>query len=531
MANPTAWTRTVPQISDGDPVNAAVANAAPQVLAAQTAALKCILDSLSAGQQLVLRNAPLAESVPVGSVVYLNSTTLEHSLAVAQWNSLESESGRLFPAESSIYCGVVLDKTADRVGNILMSGMGVLSSAASTQLFNGVSPEDGAEYYLSMLNAGTVEIQDPLLPFRVLQYSGNSIIRVFPTGIQTITHTHRDFSLLSTDWALVAGFDPGIVPVGATYGIDFTTVNALAQNLGESLLPSVGEPTFVNIDNTVVSLTPGIHMFSSLVILDENGIWWFDAAAPDGDMEMLVTSADARGAALLNTIQSLSDVIITVNNNGRVTVDFAGFTDSTGIAGAEVVKNISAAGIQEKGLVVESVAVGAGLNISASQGTGQGDVVITQALFDNVYNPAQLLNLNNAVTDTDGGQVFTLLPKNRESSINFQATLPNLSSATYELYIFANFLSLDSSQDAPVIDSIYLTPTPAVAGVTPVAQAANTFPAFPALVSAGDVYLIESVTAIALVGFSRGNISFRILASNPTKELRLVNAGFRLKLI
>jgi hypothetical protein len=489
------------------------------------------VDALQAGQQLTLRNAPLGENISVGSVVYLNSASLEHEEALAQWASLESESGRLQLAESSIYCGVVLEKSADRVGDILMSGMGLLDSAGVTQLFNGETPVESAEYYLSMLNAGTVELQDPLLPVRVLQYSGSNIIRVFPSNVQTVTHTHREFLLESGDWLAAAGFDPAIVPVGATYGMDLTSANALAQNLGEALLPSVGEPTFINIDNTVASQTPGIHMFESLILLDENGIWWFDAAAPDGDIEMLVTSADARGAALLHTIQSQSDVITITNTNGRVVVDFAGFTDSTDVAGSEVVKNITDAGVQEKGHVVEDIAVGPGLNLTASVNGDRGSVVIEQALFDDVFYPAQILNLNNAVTDTDGGQVFTQFPSNRDASVNFSVTLPNLGTATYELYIFANFLSPDASQAAPLLDSIFLTPTPDAAGVTPVAQAANTFPAFPGVVSVGDVYLLESVTAIPLAGFSRGVLSFRIRANKPSKALSLVNAGFRLALV
>jgi hypothetical protein len=75
--DPSIWTRSVPQVNDGDPVNAAVTNAPTQVLADRTAALKVMLDAIEAGEQVVLRNAPLAESVSVGEVVYFNTDSLE----------------------------------------------------------------------------------------------------------------------------------------------------------------------------------------------------------------------------------------------------------------------------------------------------------------------------------------------------------------------------------------------------------------------------------------------------------------------
>jgi len=98
MTDPTVWNRTVPLIEDGDPVSAHVPNASTQVLEARTSALKAIVDALEAGEQLILRNAPLAENILEGAAVYMRSDTLEHDAALAVWEDLTSAGGRLLPA-------------------------------------------------------------------------------------------------------------------------------------------------------------------------------------------------------------------------------------------------------------------------------------------------------------------------------------------------------------------------------------------------------------------------------------------------
>lgn len=529
MSDPTIWNRTVPLIVDGEAVEASVPNAATQVLADRTAALKSILDALEAGEQLVLKNAPLAANVPEGSAVYMSATTLEHDLALAAWQTLISSGGRLIPADSAVYSGIVISKSSDRVGNILMSGMGVLSGTGQTNLFNGATPVAGNLYWLSMLQAGTVQSADPLMAVRMLRYMGDNVVQVFPPQHEPVTHTHRQYTLDSGDWLVAASFPAAIVPVGASYGYDLTSVLSLAQNLAESLLPSVGEPVFVNVDNTVLSLTPGIHIFEDTLLLDENGIWWLNATGPDGNIDMTVTSADAKGQSLLHAIRSGNLGITTTVSNGLVTVTLNDFTETTGVAGHVVVKSFVGQDAQ-RGPVVEKIQVGIGLVATSPEGNGQGTVTIQQAVFQNMRIAAQLMNLNNAVTDVDGVYVFTQFPTNRLSSAHCSAVLPDLSTAAYQLVVWAQFLSPGSAQAAPDV-SLTLVPTPAAAGVTPVAAAALVFPAFPVTVSAGDIYLLETTVPVSLAGYSQGTALWQISADAPSAALRMVNTGIRLELV
>jgi hypothetical protein len=526
MPDESIWTRAVPQVADGDPVNAKITNASSVVLAERTAALKAMIDALTAGQQLVLRDAPLASNLASGTVVYFDPDTFEHDAATAIWKNLETDQAQIEPSQKAIYTGVIIDKSSAQVADILMSGIAELTNAQVTALFDSVPPVAGV-YFLSSLVPGTVQTDVPAMRVRVLQYLGSNLIRVFPPTHDPITHTHKDFLLDEDDFEPVSFFDPNIVPVGATYGYDFTAPSAISQNLAEVLLPVVGEGTFVH---TGVCAEAGLHVEPDLIFIDENGIWWTDSVAPPCDIVLTVTIADAKGLPILNTIRSLTpdNVQITVNN-GKVDVTFLGFEIEEDNTGFLVVKEISG-NLQKRGPVVEKVQAGDGMEVSPS--SGQGTVTVTLSEFKDRLLDSGLINLNNAITVADDPYVFIKFPDNRVASVTLRVLLPNFQDdSIFEARIFAEFINVGSSQTPPTIDDIVLKPTPSTAGVTPPAPVSSTFPNFPALVTAGDVYLVESVVAFSLTGMSRGTIFYTLNADNPSPEFRLLTTGIRLALV
>jgi hypothetical protein len=538
---PTVWNRSVPLIEDGDPVKASVPNAPIQVLTDRTAALKAILDSIKAGEQLVLRDAPVNPDVAEGSVVYLDLSTLRHEAALAKWEDLESAGGRLFPADSAVYTGVIASKPHAGAANILLGGYTCLEETAILALFGTTTPAVGT-YYLSSLTAGTVEATTPAMSVRVLQYVGGNIIRVFPPQTEPVTHTHRHYTVHADNWLDVTFFDAGIVPEGASYGYNFNSPEAVAQNLGEALLPSVGEASFIYLGEstpltgsssglpTFQCPQAGLHVTGNLIRLDENGIWWFDEMPPDCDLDMTVTSADTKGEALIHVIQNLTpDSLDITTTNGRTKIGDKPFAPSTlETPGHVVVKGITDRSLL-MGPVVEEIRGGAGIIATSNNpsDTGhQGIVSIRDVGADGVFLEASLLNLNNAVTDTDAPFVFTLFPSGRVSSATAKRTLPNFGTVQYQMVLWAQFLAPEPSQVAPVVTDYLIAPAPDAAGVTPVPQVAS-FPAFPASISPGDLYLVESSPIDATV-FSKGTVFFTLQSDNPSAGLKMVNLGVRL---
>jgi hypothetical protein len=528
MPDPNVWNSSVPFIENGDPVNASTANAPLTVLTDRTAALKAILDSIEAGQQIVLREAPLSDAVFEGAVVYCNADTLRQDLASAQWQDLQTTSARLFPADDAVYTGVVLNTSTNNTGDILMGGIGQLTPTGEANLFNGLTPEKG-RYYLSMTEPGTVTNEAPLMLVRVLQYMGDGLVHVYPPQHEPITHTHRYYLLESADWLPVGSFDPSLVPAGATYGYNLAAASATDQNLSESLLPSVGEPTFVNS-------TDGTHITedsTDKIFLDKNGIWYGPGAgAPADDFEMFVTSADTKGVSLLHTIQSLSPQAIQIDtDNGCVEVTFLEYGTDADTAGHVVVKGIDYANHNLlTGPVVESISTGIGLQQSSTEGSGQGNITLELTSFNDWHIPANLLNLNNSATAVDSPYVFTLFPKDRVSGVTCSAQLPNLTGAAYEAKIWAQFIA--PVGDPPTIADAILVPTPDAAGVTPVPQVGLTLPAFPGGVTAGDIYYVETTTTIDLTSGSQGSVLYTLnVDPAQSEDLKMVSTGIILSIV
>ena len=540
MADESIW-QGVPYVQDGDPVRASVTNAPTQVLAERTTALKTILDAIEAGNQLQLRSAPLAAGILVGQVVYFKASTLVHEKSAAKWLSVDDQQVEATPAPEAVYSGIVISKTSDRTGDILINGYHQLDATGLTNLFGTATPDRGF-YYLSMLTAGTVQSTSPAMRVRVLQYMGDGVLQVYPPSSEPVTHTHRDYRLHDTAWLLASSI-PG-APAGATYGYNFAAVDSQEQFLGECLLPTVGKPSFRWLYHDDASSSSsssstdsydqgGLHVDETLIVLDGNGIWWFGYAPPDSDMSMELVSADVKGLSFISAIANATPSSIRItSSNGVVTI---GLRQWDAIADATdthiVVKHVDPVnGKEYTGPVVSKLLSGSGITMSSPEGDGRGKVTIELTQWHDMLIDASIQNLNNSITSVEDPHVIVLFPNSRTSQVTCRAVLPNLGTTSFKAKIFANFLSPGPSQAPPTISNAVLVPTPTAAGVTPAAPVATTFPNIPSSVLAGNIYLVESVAEFNLDGYSRGIFSYTLEAITPSPELRMINTGIRLYL-
>jgi hypothetical protein len=624
---PSVWTRSVPFVRDGQAVNAQVTNAPTQVLADRTAALKAILDAIQAGEQLVLRNAPLGEDVEEGHVVYLNPTTLRYERALARYKDLVGSDGRLLPADTAVIAGIVYNKASAAVGDLLCSGMVTLSDAAVLRLFNGETPST-AFYYLSSLTAGTVETSTPALLVRTCQWVAGNIVRVFAPTFEPGTHLHRDYRLYAGDWRPVGFFDPTLVPTGAKYGYNLESVHAVEQTLREVLLPATGEPEFVwvytgtesgveitigpllflanrlteeapngvrtdftlqsghvfsanslfvslngqlyspenivpNGGRTGFSISGGIiptaldmltctyvleggggggssteeitiplsgrHVNSTTILLNESGIWWFSTTPPPQDIFMTLTSANVRELALIHSLWSKTPASLEVtNNSGRVALGLKEFTTADDWTADQVVGHVDMVNGQiRRRKVVTNLQ--AGLHLRVDPAEGEGDLVVSLAMFSDFNLPAAIVNLNNAVTRTESPYVFTEFPVNRVSGANFAVNVPNIDpDSDYKMVLWGVFLGTGLSIDAPMVACSAL-PTPNIEGS--VVYALPDFPVLLGTIPAGlAAYLVECPVEIDGRGLANGQLLFEFTVTNPASSLKLLSAGARLSL-
>ena len=531
MTSPSPWQSAVPLTQDGDPVNAQTANAPINVLAENTAALKVALEGLQSGEKLTLFNAPLAEGVNEGEIVYLNTTNAHFDKALPVYESLETTNGRLLPSEKAIVWGSVVTKSSATLGNIVTSGVATMSNAGLINLFGTATPDFGV-YYLDPTQAGKV-ISDPpaTLMIRAVQYIGADQVRIFQPDFEPETHSHRTYTLDTGEWLPAGSFPSEIVPVGATFGYDFTTPGSISQLLGEVLQPSAGEPEWVwdyldpnDPDEGGIS---GRHVNDGVILVDGNGIWWFDSPSPAQDVLLTVTVADTHGEALINTVYSETvqalDAIIT---NGRARINWKEYNLDTGNVGSQVVKGIDFdTHTLLLGQVVESVDVGPGL----SRNQTQGDVVINLDEFNENLIESSVYNLNNAVETVDGLRTYTLFPTTRESSMTLRAQLPNMpNDALFDVVIWVQYLG-----NGPLITGLDLVvssfATPSGAGVSEVAGFSETMPDVPAGASNVAFYK-EAAGVVDATGKNKGTIQYSLTADNPATDIKLLSTGILLRL-
>jgi hypothetical protein len=506
-----SWTIPVPVVKNGDPVNAYSVNKGNVTLGERTAILKALLDAIEAGQNIVLRNVPVDATTLPGHVVYYNDTTKLHDKALALWTPLGVVGYTAVPADSAVYSGIIVSKASDYLADVLLEGVAVLDNTALTRLFDSVTPTAGV-YFLSNSVAGTVTATKPAMSVRTLEYMDAGAIRVFAPSHEPITHTHLNYTLLDADWLAAGAFaDP---PPSATFGYDFTSVNAIDSNLAEALLVGAGGASFID-------KATGLHLFEADIFIDETGIWWTAVGAPANEIELNLLTADVKDMSLVHTILSKTPAVLEViNNNGRVVLTINPYgTETVAATGTAVIGINSTDHKLQLAPVLTSAVAGAGISVTVGL-TGQ--VTIGSALYNNLPVLPHIINLNNAVTSVEGSHVITQFPVGRTSSIACSCALPNMSDGTYAARIWVQVLSPVASQPAPAL-AYSLIPTPDTAGVTPGASTVIALPALPGSVSSGDVYYIETAN-ISLTGAAKGLLNYT-LSDTPADPFKIIATG------
>lgn len=520
--DPNIWSSSTPQVQNGDPVNAASANKGVNANAERLAALKATVDSLQAGQQLVLQNANLSDDTEPGHIVYLNTDDYRQHLAFPAWQDPQTTNGRMRPAPESIYTGMVLTKDAAKNGNVLLYGLAVLETAELTSLFGTATPATGV-YYLSAESAGQVTNTPPPIAVRCLNYLGSGLVHVFPFSNDSFGHTHSSYRLLAADW--VAAGSLANAPDDATYGYDMGSAQALAENLAGALLPNIGEASFVYVLDepaTFPIALPiaddiGKHIDPQMAYINADGIWWFADASPAYDIDMSVVRADARDIPFVHGVRSLTDWLLASMQNGRILLQLLDFEssvldDDTALAVKSIVGNQLSLGP----VLVDALA-GAGISVSVVNG------VATIAYTGLTETPIQasIQNLDNVVTIPEPPYVFFEFPTNKLSKIHAVFQLPELNDdSAYNIEIVGNFRGTGSLQTGPTVTSAVAVAAGPGTGVTPsVLGSLGTFPDVPA--DASKHYTLAAPTVIDATGLSRAQIAITIEADNPTTKLRL----------
>lgn len=298
----TPFVRLIRLISDGEPINADVANRSPIDIAKRTQHLKELIDALQASQLLQIPDATIEEGVEEGTPVFLDISTNTYRPAIAA--SASQEAGN--PALPQAYVsGLVVDLETPTRGTIGTFGRFV--GFALTDWAGVVAPGDvtageaiPGHYYLSATQAGVMSRQPAGLGVYVGELSATGVFYIRAGVPDYAAHTHHNFVLsplpavadISNDISQGGGGEwtidtpdadePGWLPADPTAG--FTQAEWLPPGINpadsffynldhpsEAALRAIFPPVPVD---SYVFIQDGLVQPKGRVIVNSFGIWW-----------------------------------------------------------------------------------------------------------------------------------------------------------------------------------------------------------------------------------------------------------------
>jgi hypothetical protein len=292
----TSWNERIKQIADGEQVDAAHAGAPDRMLEQNLRFLREQLDSVVAGEALVLRDLPCASGVMVGHVVYWDADQQRIDLALAQL-VFDADSGSLVASNRSEVIGVVSEKRDSSTVDVIVYGWAAVDLTESA----GADAAAG-RYFLSDTTAGHLKQQRPSLSLPVLFSAGNGQVLVAPVFRNwDLNHAHYRISLVcrpagtanaptvgqahsisSADDSL-----PGWLPADHAIFDDLAPANAkFGYNLSQhselqALWPPFPIGSAVAILDRGENRIGGTEVPTTLLVLDKNGLWWMSDCYDD----------------------------------------------------------------------------------------------------------------------------------------------------------------------------------------------------------------------------------------------------------
>jgi hypothetical protein len=211
----TAWVNTVRYIANGEAVDATNTNRMTLDVAQRTQYLKEIVDQITAGELLVIRDAVLLPGVAVGDWVYYDATTEQYKRALSE---VLPTVGGMITGPRSFVVGVVVDMTSPILGLIVTGGL----FRDTGGIFSALDP--GA-YFLSEVTPGLATNVLPVVPvavpiFLAMKNANNTIQISIDTkdlinsGDATYSFAVTSIATVNTNLVLTGCEDGQLVPPG-----------------------------------------------------------------------------------------------------------------------------------------------------------------------------------------------------------------------------------------------------------------------------------------------------------------------------
>lgn len=367
--------KDVRSIRDGSNVDENITNRPISDLTSRTDYLKNQLEGLySTSQRLLIPSRPIDDSCVDSNLVYFDDGD-EKWLPSDLFSEGVEASTQINLSSSSYIQGVVKNITGpagSKLGDIYIYGL-INSVIANNILESGQSPEKGKPYYMSAAETGKITINAPI--------TGESFVGKFisltdflftptlPSGANGLQHTHKWFILDKTKF-----LPSGVGPAGEAKWVYASTEMPL--------FPPIPYESFVLMLNGVELFygrdydirTDGLHYWSDV----------YDPTDVDVEYKGYYTKVSSDSIALVSRLTAKTDNLLIKASAPPYADAKVGDLDismilqvidsATVSTGSSVIKNIT---VNEttgeitlhKGLVVEKIIAGNGIDVDKEQGS------------------------------------------------------------------------------------------------------------------------------------------------------------------
>ena len=506
----SSWSNTVPLYEEGNSTEHTEMNKPLQALIDRTDYLKQQLDQVTAGENLIGSFTNLDEDTAVGDAVYLDPDTETVKRALSGFAPEFAQDGSFRLATSGYVLGIVVEKTNSTSGRIWITGTITDQDLADDAL--GVSADPGV-YRLSMTNHGELTADEQELDILVIQYHGGGVMTMFDKRASIPNHIHQTY-LLEESWLLESdsAFDNMEKPAGATYGYDIAN-DANMQRI------------FATVPGSIRIFGDGQLLAETEVTSNLDNIWWVDAVSVPTDytvLEATITMPYTFGEPVLRGARTdTPDEILLSADQGILTANMQTWQTGDDTPDGTAIRSI--VGRTYKTVpVVTDVGVLGDLQKSTDS---EGKVTISLGLGLNSFIEPQIVNLNNAIEETDGYYVYYAIPAGRDAKMLGRISLPFFQDAELEAAVVAEVQGLSGGGAIPALNVNARAVDYADTEQSLPSSWAESFTLPTPAISVNSQLVVEADSGDRFNVTSRGTIFLEIGYDTPSEDIKITRFG------
>lgn len=494
-------TYNIPRVEEG-PATLQNLNAPIQAIQSVVNQLSSKIDTIANKSAIIQWQAPVDLSqVSVGDLVYFDSDNSLFRPAVAALLSDPGEQGQSIEAPSSRVQGLIISlKTSDNSAVLLRNGY-YEDPVIEATLGNAAS---AGQYFLSPTNPGKA-VKDPGWNMRqpCISYYGDGKFSLCTNYIAHDNHHHGAMTL--NDWQLIQDYTGSDFPSGTKY---FHRI-LKQDNIGQ--LSSKTSAIFYE-----GKLNTSNFQFSPQYV------WFNGESIPVLNSVVLFNNYPfAYGDSVIRSVQSSNFDVKNYNGNVYLQMpDYQYTQDISQKAISKLYKNQATVTP-----IVSKLIQGAGISID---NLGKGRYQLNSTRFNNVPIPADDMYLNGVQRVASGLLVYSTFPAEKQtyfimSSNIFQGVKEG---SKLKVNVWVN----SCGPGADTLDvKLYWLPLSSTE-VTPVPSQSN-FIAETSLnitnMSTSQIQYTQSSDEITIDAVSSGILIAKVLASSPSYDIRIFQAGFK----